>query len=141
MHRVQGYGGLCTPIQPGGTLTYEIEYRDGLATVRVFPDAGTAECMQALNEVINAPWRGELLCLLILDEGSAISPTRDELGDIKKLMDTVLSGPDVKIAVVVTKIVHFGIGRVFEARLSGAGRMRVFMNEQAAREWLGSCAL
>ncbi len=120
---------------------YEITYDNGLATLNVSAEAATAECVQALNEITAAPWHSEMQCVLILDEGSAFSPTREELGKIKTLLDDVLCGPDVKMAIVVARVVHFGIGRVIEARVDAAGRVRVFMNEQAAREWLGSCAL
>jgi len=120
---------------------YEMDYKDGLVTLRVLPNAGTADCLTAFNEVINAPWHREMLCLLILDEGSAFSPSREELTDIKQLLAVVLSNADAKMAIVVRKVVHCGIGRALEARVDAAGRVRVFMNEQAAREWLVSCAL
>ena len=48
------------------------------------------------------------------------------------------TGPAPKIAIVVTKMLHFGIGRMFEQLTADAGfEFRVFRNPCDARAWLG----
>jgi hypothetical protein len=79
--------------------------------------------------------------LLILDKGSAFSPTREGIQTMAGLMDRILSDEEALIAIVVTKVVHYGIGRVIEARVGGGtGRVRVFLKEEAARQWLALSA-
>jgi hypothetical protein len=121
-----------------GTMTFEITYADGVAVLRCTKDFTYEDAVRALGEVVAAPWRGEMRSLLVLDDGSAFSPTRDGVKVVGGLMDAILEGEGVRIAVVVAKVVHYGIGRMIEARTDrGSRRMRVFLSEEAARNWLG----
>lgn len=119
-------------------MKYTLEFSEGVAQIRCLKQFDMSDGVDVLTELLDAPWRDDMSCLLILDEGSAFSPTRDDISTLTRLLDTILSDGRVRIAIVVTKIVHYGIGRVLEARADrGGGRVRVFLREEAARQWLG----
>jgi hypothetical protein len=118
-------------------MEYEVTFADGIAELRCYKEFAFEDGLEALSEVAGAPWLSEMRALLILDEGSAFSPTRDGIRQLKVVMDRILSDERVRIAIVVARIVHYGIGRVLEARVDeGSGRVRVFLKEDAARQWL-----
>ena len=76
--------------------------------------------------------------LLILDPGSLMNPTMEETRKISTLFTTLLESPFLRIALVVSKMVHFGIGRMTEVLADPVkGRFKVFRNEEQARDWLG----
>jgi hypothetical protein len=118
-------------------MNYTLGFAEGIAELACEPAFTYEDGESALTEVIEASWRPDMRALLILDEGSAFSPTRDGLQTLAGLMDAILSNEEVLIAIVVAKVVHYGIGRVLEARVGrGTGRVRVFLKEEAARQWL-----
>jgi hypothetical protein len=118
-------------------MNYAVTFSEEVAELRCFKEFVYEDGVAALTEITNAPWRGDMRSLVILDEGSAFSPKRDEIKVVQVLMETILSDERVRIAIVVAKIVHYGIGRVFESRVGhGEGRVRVFLKEEAARQWL-----
>ena len=122
-------------------MNYSVTFLGEVAELRCFKTFTFKNGLAALTEVIDAPWRPRMRSLLILDEGSEFSPTRDGIRKLKDLMDTILSSDEVKIAVVIAEVVHFGIGRAIEDRVDPSGeRVRVFLREEAAREWLSAAA-
>lgn len=120
-------------------MNYALTFSDGLAEMRCTQEFVYDDAVAALTEIVDAPWRPEMSHLLVIDEGSAFSPTREGIKTMAELMDTILESERVLIAIVVAKIVHYGVGRVFEARVAhGSGRLRVFLREEAARQWLAA---
>ena len=119
-------------------MNYTLGFSDGVTELRCPPHFTYEDGVEALSEIVAAPWLGEMTSLIILDSGSAFSPTREGVKELTGLMDEILAREKVRIAIVVAKVVHYGIGRVLEARVGrGSGRVRVFLKEQAARKWLG----
>ena len=120
-------------------MNYTLGFSDGVAELRCLPQFTYEDGVEALSEIVAAPWLSEMTELVILDSGSAFSPTREGVNELTGLMDEILSSERVRIAIVVTKVVHYGIGRVLEARVGrGSGRVRVFLREEAARQWLST---
>lgn len=75
--------------------------------------------------------------LLILDQGSLMNPTMEETRNLATIFTALLESPFLRIALVVSKMVHFGIGRMTEVLADPVkGRFKVFRSEQQAREWL-----
>ena len=119
-------------------MNYEVRFSKGVAELHCARQFKYEDGVEALSEIIAAPWRAEIECLLIMDGGSTFSPTREGIRTLSTLMDEILSAEGVRIAIVVSKVVHYGIGRVIEARVEHGGeRVRVFLKEEAARTWLG----
>ena len=119
-------------------MNYTLGFSDGVAELRCPPHFTHEDGVEALSEIVAAPWLSEMTSLVILDSGSAFSPTHEGVKELTGLMDEILSREQVRIAIVVAKVVHYGIGRVIEARVGhGSGRVRVFLKEEAARQWLG----
>jgi hypothetical protein len=119
-------------------MSYTLTFKDGVAEFRCTKDFDVDGVIGALREVVDAPWRSRMTCLLVVDEGSSFSPGREGIRQMMGLVDEILSNESVRIAIVVEKIVHYGIGRVLESRADhGSGRLRVFLMEDAARKWLG----
>ena len=76
--------------------------------------------------------------LLILDPGSLMNPTMEETRKLSTIFTELLESPFLRIALVVSKMVHFGIGRMTEVLADPLkGRFKVFRSEKQAREWLG----
>jgi hypothetical protein len=122
-------------------MKYSLRFANGLAELTCEPSFTYEDGVKALTEVIEAPWRLDMRALLILDQGSAFSPTREGIQALVGLMDTILTNEKVLMAIVVAKVVHYGIGRVLEARVGGGtGRVRVFLKEEAARQWVATTA-
>ena len=122
-------------------MNYTVEFIDGVAEVKCERSFTFEDAVDALTEVVNAPYREDIRALLVLDEGSAFSPTREGLRTITGLMDQLLELEGVVIAIVVSKVVHYGIGRVTEVRAGhGSGRVRVFLKEEAARQWIAEAS-
>ncbi|MFH1866295.1 MAG: hypothetical protein ABIK85_10460 [Candidatus Eisenbacteria bacterium] len=80
---------------------------------------------------------GKLRCLKEFRFEDGVNALREVIKKIKGLLDAILSNEGVRIAIVVNRIVHYGIGRVIETRAAqGSGRIRVFLVAEAARQWL-----
>ncbi|MBT8370435.1 MAG: STAS/SEC14 domain-containing protein [Desulfobacterales bacterium] len=75
--------------------------------------------------------------LLIIDPSSDYNPSREELQQFINLIKVLLEKAFTRIALVVSKEFHYGLGRMTEAfSESGKGQFRVFNDAQEAREWL-----
>ena len=100
-----------------------------------------ADGIEALTKILNNPSFSSATGLLILDPGSLMNPSMEETRKISNLFTSLLGSPFLRIALVVSKIVHFGIGRMTEALADpGKGRFKVFRSEKDAREWLSDIA-
>jgi len=77
--------------------------------------------------------------LIILDSGSDYDPSREETLQFMNLISVLLENTFSRIALVVSKTFHFGLGRMTEAFSEpSTGQFRVFINEHKAREWLSN---
>ena len=75
--------------------------------------------------------------LLIIDPGSDYSPSREELQQFIDLIKLLLEKVFSRIALVVLKIIHYGLGRITEGFTEVAkGQFCVFTDEQKALDWL-----
>ena len=75
--------------------------------------------------------------LLIVDSGSDFNPSREELQQFIDLIKLLLETTFSRIALVVSKIVHYGLGRITEGFTEvEKGQFCVFKDEQEARDWL-----
>ena len=119
-------------------MKYELKYGNGLAELRCDASFTTLDAVPALEEIRDAPWRPQMTSLLIVDEHSSFNPGPAQVRQMSQLLSALLERPDVHIAVVVSKVVHVGIGNMVAAFAGGGGRFKLFMSEEDAREWLGS---
>ena len=77
--------------------------------------------------------------LLIIDSGSEYDPSREELQQFIGLIKLLLEKTFSRIALVVSKIVHYGLGRIAESFTDlEKGHFSVFTDEQKARDWLST---
>ena len=75
--------------------------------------------------------------LLIIDPVSEYDPSREELQQFINLIKLLLETTFSRIALVVSKIVHYGLGRITEGFTEvEKGQFCVFKDEQEARDWL-----
>lgn len=75
--------------------------------------------------------------LLIIDPGSNYSPSREELQQFIDLIQLLLEKTFSRIALVVSKIIHYGLGRITAGYTEAEkGQFCVFKDEQEARDWL-----
>ena len=75
--------------------------------------------------------------LIILDPGSDYNPTDSEMLEFINMLKILLDDTFPKVALVVTKPLHFGLGRMTEILAESVnGKFRVFKEEQKARDWL-----
>lgn len=119
-------------------MNYTIEVEGDQATLRCRPEFTGKDALAALTEVELAPWAPGLRTLLVLDQGSALKLSKDDTRRVAESLRSILRNQKLRIALVVVRQVHYGIGRMLEVT-SGTGgrRFRVFMDERAARDWLG----
>jgi len=119
-------------------VNYTLDLEGRTAVVRCWREFAFDDAIGVFRDILAAEWRSEMRDVLVLDEGSAFSPTREGIRELTGLMDEAVSKEGARIAIVVSRIVHYGIGRIIEARYPHAGMVRVFLREEAARQWLES---
>ena len=91
----------------------------------------TLEALKAESEI----HRGKNL--MILDPGSGYHPSMDEIRQFITLTKSLLGNPFSRIALVVPRDLHYGLGRMTEILIrSKTGKFMVFRSETDAREWL-----
>jgi hypothetical protein len=74
---------------------------------------------------------------LIIDLGSTLDPTTEETRELSREFRLLAGRPFLKIALVVSKEFHFGIGRMAEVFTDPDGEtFKVFKNEGEAKAWL-----
>ena len=77
--------------------------------------------------------------LLILDPGSDYNPSPEALQHFIYLIKLLLGNPFSQIALVVSKDLHYGLGRMTEGQTEiENGQFCVFKNEDDARDWLSA---
>ena len=75
--------------------------------------------------------------LLILDPGSDYNPSPEALQHFINLIKLLLAKAFAQIALVVSKDLHYGLGRMTEGQIeTEKGEFCVFKNEEEARDWL-----
>jgi len=75
--------------------------------------------------------------ILIVDLGSAFAPTRDEIQDLVGYWSALFRDAHARIALVVERELHYGIGRVAAVYAdSHALPFRVFRSRADADHWL-----
>jgi hypothetical protein len=134
-----GDGPLAVPGEPSGVeMNYAIKVEGDSATLSCRPEFTSRDAVAALTEIELAPWTPGLRTLLVIDRGSALKFSKDDTRRIAEILRSILRNQRLRIALVVSKQLHYGIGRMLEVT-SGTGgrRFRVFMEERAAHDWLG----
>jgi len=77
--------------------------------------------------------------LLVKDPGSSYHPSREELDEFINLILSALDTIFYRIALVVSRELHFGLGRMTEVfSESERGEFRVFSDGKKALDWLNS---
>jgi len=119
-------------------MNYTIKVEGDSATLSCRPESTGKDALAALTEIDLAPWTPGLRTLLVIDRGSALTLSKDDTRRIAEVLRSILRNQRLRIALVVSRQLHYGIGRVLEVT-SGTGgrRFRVFMEEGAAHDWLG----
>ena len=75
--------------------------------------------------------------LIIIDPGSDYNPSDNELQQFISLIRLLLEKAFSRIALVVSRAFHYGLGRMTEALSETVnGQFRVFDDEEKARDWL-----
>lgn len=114
-------------------------YENGLHTVMVDGDTNVLELQELFREIARTDLNDPFPRVLITDEGSPFAPSIADIRTIVGLWRELWSDSGVRIALIVARELHYGLGRVFEA-FAGASNIsfRVFRpgGEAAARDWL-----
>jgi hypothetical protein len=75
--------------------------------------------------------------LMIIDPSSDYSPSQEELQEFMGLITSLLENLFSRIALVVPRDLHYGLGRMTEVGSEDApGEFRVFRTQDEARDWL-----
>ena len=75
--------------------------------------------------------------VLFIDKGSDYSPRKHGAEEAARILGLLVPNISERIAIVVTKDLHFGIARMIQVYCEDHGvAFRVFREEQAARNWL-----
>ena len=75
--------------------------------------------------------------ILVIDHASAFDPSEDEVREIAKFWGGLFRDVPTRIALVVAKDLHYGIGRMIEVLAHPTEfRFRVFRDEVEGRAWL-----
>jgi hypothetical protein len=120
-------------------MNYTIEVEGQTVILVCNREFNFADGIEALTRIKEDPQYSPASGLLILDPGSLMNPTMEDVRKISSLFTSLLESPFLRIALVVSKMVHFGIGRMTEALADPEkGRFKVFRSEKDAREWLAT---
>ena len=118
-------------------MNYTIKLEGETVVLTCVKEFDFTDGIDVLTKIKNKQKYSSATGLLILDPGSLMNPNMEETRKISTLFTSLLESPFQGIALVVSKMVHFGIGRMTEALADPVnGRFKVFRSEQAAREWL-----
>ena len=100
-------------------------------------DVTHTEVTETLEHLANNASSYQSKNLIIIDPGSNYNPSQSELHKLISLINLLLDEVFHRVALVVSKTSHYGIGRMIEGYSSGAkGQFSVFNNEQEARDWM-----
>jgi hypothetical protein len=118
-------------------MNYTIELEGEIVVLRSNKEFSFADGIESLTKIQGDFRYSSATGLLILDPGSLMNPSTEETRRISLQFASLLGNPFLRIALVVSKLVHFGIGRMTEALTDpGKGRFKVFRSEREAREWI-----
>ena len=118
-------------------MNYTIELHGEMVVLTSSKEFSFVDGIESLNKIQGDSQYSSATRLLILDPGSLMNPNMEETRKISTLFTSLLESPFQRIALVVSKQVHFGIGRMTEAFSDPVkGRFKVFRAEKKAREWL-----
>jgi hypothetical protein len=118
-------------------MHYAIKLEGEIVVLTCNKEFNFADGIEALIKIQNNQNYSLATSLLILDPGSLMNPSMEETRKISGFFTSLLESSFLRIALVVSKMVHFGIGRMTEALADpGKGRFKVFRSEKEAREWL-----
>jgi hypothetical protein len=124
-------------------MTFPIVVEGGLVTVATDKDSVThQEIVATMMHFIAQGSRYRKKQLLILDPGSGYNPSIDEVRQFAGLVRQVLGDIFTHVALVVSRELHYGLGRMTEV-ITGFGKegFRVFRTEEDARSWLNQATV
>ena len=120
-------------------MNYSLKVEDDLALLSCETEFTGKDALAALTEFSLAPWCQSIRKFLIVDSGSKLEFSKDEVRRISDKLRSLLVNPELRIALVVARTLHYGMGRMLEVTTGTRDRrFRVFMMEEEAREWLGT---
>jgi hypothetical protein len=118
-------------------MNYTIKLESNIVILDCNIDFDFEDGIEVLNNFLNNSKYPSSSSLLILDPGSSFNPTMEDTRKIASLFTDLLEKSFLRIGLVVSKMVHFGIGRMTESLADPVkGRFKVFRSEKEAREWL-----
>jgi hypothetical protein len=119
-------------------MAFPIRVEDNLVVVDTGEvDVDQAGVIQTLTKLRDEPEIHRGRHMMILDPGSRYHPSMEEIKQFITLIKSLLGGPFRRIALVVPRDLHFGLGRMTETLIrSETGKFSVFRSETEAREWL-----
>jgi len=116
-------------------LTYSVE--DNRALVVAEGDFTFDDIQAAFSDVRSECADSETFRILIVDHASAFDPSEDEVRELAKFWGRLFRGVPTRIALVVARELHYGIGRMIEVYARPTDfRFRVFREEDEGRAWL-----
>lgn len=97
-----------------------------------------SEVIETLKLFINNPSLYGGKKLLIIDYGTKFSPSTENVREFAQHIHTLFTDIFTRIALVVQKNFHYGLGRIAEVfSKAGEHQFGVFRDESEARKWLG----
>jgi hypothetical protein len=118
-------------------LPYHIAVEDGILTMTWESLPTPASIQNALLDVLGHPSYRRGDPVIVVDPGTEFSPT---LEDIRRIAKSMAAQRDMfgRLALVVEKPVHFGIGRMLQAycQIEGVHGLQIFRELEQARAWV-----
>jgi hypothetical protein len=117
---------------------FKISVEEGM--VSIFSETGQVaheDVIETLQFLVDNPSSYRNKRLIISDPSSDYQPSRDELREMANLMRSLLKDVFPRIALVVKRDLHYGLGRMAEVfSETEGGEFRVFRDDRKARDWL-----
>ena len=114
-----------------------IERTDGVVVVHADGDVDMAEVREVFSSLAPDAADDGPMRILVDDRGSSFAPGFDGITQLHHFWSSIFSANPTRIAIVVAKDVHFGMGRQLSAMASaGPPEISVFRNRDEARDWL-----
>ena len=111
--------------------------REGLVTVVADGDFDLADVRDTFSETYSSHEGSELLLILIDDRGSSFSPDTPSLRRMVDLWTGLSAAVSSRLALLVTRKVHFGFGRMVQAFSENRPlQFAVFSDDTKAWAWL-----
>ena len=120
-------------------MPYRIEREGRILALHIDGEFDMDDARSARQEIADRSAEEEIPAsgVLIVDSSSSFNPSNEELREVVDLMKHLSDNVAERIALVVGRDLHYGLGRIVQAHLGDTHAFHTFRSVSDAKAWLG----